>query len=188
MSRIGLFLTWLAAGCSLAGFFLPWIQYAPQNVTSLSEFAVRSLAAEEDRDYWRFVSIPPEERKMLFKQPFSGKSGFSLWKSWRKPAHPLVGADLFSTKKSLNPFWIFAVPSAALLGAAFYTLTRGWGPFVGMICTLGVYLAVRWNIQEALLDRLVSGIHIGLGLWICLYALLALSFCLSIRWVLSFFK
>ncbi len=181
-------MVWLAASCSLVGFFLPWIQYSSKNVSSLSEFAVRSLAAEEDRDYWRFVSIPPEERKVILHQPFSGSSGFSLWKSWRKPAHPFVGADLFSTKKSLNPFWIFSIPAAALLGAVFYTLTTGWGPFVGMASTLGVYLTVRWNIQEALLDRLVSGIHMGLGLWICLYALLALSFCLSIRWALGLFK
>lgn len=188
MNRFALSLVWLIAAFALAAFFLPWIQKGPKDVASLSEYTVRALALEEDRDYWRFLSIPPEERKQLLQHPLSGTSGFSLWKSWKKPAHPLPGATLFSTKKNLNPFWIFAVPAAALLGALFFTLTSGWGPFVGMSATLGVYLLVRWNLQEALIDRLVSGLHIGLGLWIGLYALLALSLCLSIRWVLGFFK
>ncbi len=188
MNRFALSIVWLIASVALAAFFLPWIQKGPKDVPSLSEYTVRALAMEEDRDYWRFVSIPHEERQQLLKHPLSGTSGFSLWKSWKKPAHPLPGAALFSTKKTLNPFWIFAVPAAALLGALFFTLTSGWGPFVGMSATLGVYLTVRWNLQEALIDRLVSGLHIGLGLWIGLYALLALSLCLSIRWVLGFFK
>lgn len=188
MNRFALSVVWLIAGLSLAGFFLPWIQKGPKDVASLSEYTVRSLAMEEERDYWRFVSIPPEERKRLLQEPLKGTSGFTLWKSWRKPVHPLLGGNLFSTKKSLNPFWIFAVPAGALLGAIFFTLTTGWGPFIGIGSTLGIYLTVRWNLQEALIDRLVSGIHIGIGLWIGLYALLALSLCLSVRWALGLFK
>ena len=117
MNRFALSIVWLIASVALAAFFLPWIQKGPKDVPSLSEYTVRALAMEEDRDYWRFVSIPHEERQQLLKHPLSGTSGFSLWKSWKKPAHPLPGAALFSTKKTLNPFWIFAVPAAALLGA-----------------------------------------------------------------------
>jgi hypothetical protein len=188
MNRIGLFIVWLSALLALLGFFLPWVKFISAQSGSLSDFAVRSLVSEEDRDYWRFISIPPEERKQLLKNPLQGTSGFELWKSWRKPAHPLPGADLFSTKRHLNSFWIFAVPASALLGAFFYTMTSGWGPFVGMGATLGTYLCVRWNIQEALLDRLVSGTHMGLGIWISLYALLLLSFCLSVRWAYGLTK
>lgn len=188
MKKIGLWLVWSCAGLVLIGFLMPWIQYFEKNSGPLTDFAVRSLAAEEDRDYWRFVTIPAEERKRLFENPFSGKSGFSLWKSWRLPEDPLPGADLFASKRSLNGFWIFAVPASALLGAFFYTMTRGWGPFVGMVISLGTYLTLRWNLQETFLDRLVSGFQLGWGLWICLYGLLILSFCLSIRWILGLSK
>lgn len=178
MNRSLLTLIWILTVTTLVSFFLPWTKPRIKSGKPLPAEAVQQLTREDEQPwYLSLIALSPEQRAAALNHPLQGHSGWELWVSLREK--PERSSELISPNPSTRAFWIYAVPAAALLGAALVTLVPSFGGIVGALLTLGTYLILRVNLRDAQLERMVSDQTLGIGLWISLYALLALSLLLT---------
>ncbi|MCS7062983.1 MAG: hypothetical protein NZM04_02860 [Methylacidiphilales bacterium] len=195
---ISIFL-WAIVVAFVLSFFLPWMKFDFEEVMPAYERqAFRKRINEEEQRGWveRWIGIREEEKEKAFENPFLGYNALSLINLLRdKP----IGSELrlailrphFPFKEdedkalfilSLPIVGIFAVLIQFIISAKKILL-----PFPFFAC-LVQYTVVRWHLNEHYADRVINDVHIGIGLWITLYALLAVCMILFFKITKEVFK
>lgn len=185
MQRMISWLSWFLACAACIGFFLPWLKdhHAKKNAPAPTR-TVQELARDADLPWHQLAfGIQQDEYQRALDHPWEGASGWMLWKSLRPgssetPRHAEQANFIIGHHSRLvQGYWLYAIPEAALLAAAFLTLWPSGkiSLVLSMFACSGVYTFVRVHMHESYFDRLVSSTDLGLGFWISLYALLALA-------------
>jgi len=174
---------WVLAALTVAAFFLPWVKLetAAFNRVVQRERIAHQLEADAEQPAWvRYLGLRSQDARVALDAPLRGESGFSFVQ-WARPTAPVFDrrralgiAEAFGVKDvRLASLIAYAVPALAVLGAALFTLdlaTRIPLMLVA-VASMGLYVLVRYGLDQSFLDRTVQGVSPGLGLWISLYGL-----------------
>lgn len=188
--RVSVILAWILAGVGVLAFFLPWVRPAVQaRETSPLEVA-NQLASGEDSFFDSWIGLRKDEWRVFWQRPTTGLSGYQIL---------LLGSDEGIQAKQAQE-WLDAVFGdrgglgrlanvlplvILLLTAAFLSprkpLPRLFG--AGGVLLLAFYLWGRWRLDGTYTQRVLAEMEIGYGLWITLYATLALAILAGLRFL-----
>jgi hypothetical protein len=183
----------------ILSFFLPWMKFDFENVMSTYERNLYKQKANiEDTRAWfeQWLLIRPEERKKALEKPFLGYNALALISLLRdKPSGSelrlaILRPHLPFKRDDDKTFFIFSLPLSGLIAVLIIIFSHSRKillPFPFFICTAQYFIA-RWHVEEHYVDRMVYDVHVGLGYWITLYALLSLSLILLFKIMKEIFK
>lgn len=182
----------ILAGCVLGSCFLPWAKFTPSSSRSpqAAVALAKRIAAEEDRS-WNsaWLGMSASELDATWHNPWDGMSAWALAET--DPSHThfkrieqsqVVGQTRTADRLRL----IYLAPGAAIFALLFLAgcHARRWPLLLPLFACGGIYALIRWRLQTSELDRWTAGLEAGIGLWLALYALLALSIVLLLRMLL----
>ncbi len=192
-------IVWVISGALIFSFFLPWMKFDFENVMPNYERNVfKQKVNTEDKGSWveKWLLIRPEERKKAVEKPFLGYNALALVNLLReKPSGSelrlaLLRPHLPFKRDDDKMFFIFSLPLSGLIAVLIIIFSRSRKillPFPFFICT-AQYFVARWHLEEHYAERVIYDVHIGLGYWIVLYALLSLSVILLLKIMKEVFK
>lgn len=183
-------LGWLLALALWIAFFLPWVKFPSR--PAIHSLIVRTLTADSDRTVLeQYFTITPDEWKRAITDAGNGITGYEIPQAYRTSGHArevkvinsshLLGAE----RQADRSLFVWGFPALGLLSALFITsVSRKWALLLPFLAAAGFYGLARYMLNTTYLERLTSGEDIGLGLWLSLYALLALAVVLLLRLLL----
>jgi hypothetical protein len=183
------YLAWLSAGIIVGAFFLPWLGLN-SGEKAVAEVLARKLAESADRSVFeQYFAISDEEKKQALEKPLDGVSGYALVDLLRNgnrtgdPVAKIAASFLGEERVRDRAFLIYVIPVTAILAAAYaFTCRRNrWFLLIPLLVCELLYYAVRENLNDIYFDRIMSQIHVGIGLWLSLYGLLALALVIVVR-------
>jgi ABC-type cobalt transport system substrate-binding protein len=188
LNRLGVVVAILALGA----FFLPWIRHdlSWSGAGNAAAHVASQLTGDAERPWWEdWFSLRPQEIEAAKTRLREGVSGYQLPPLLRgdkiENATARLTAEILLNDERIQDkaILIYVPPLAAALTALFLLVCQGSrGALVLPLLTDGtLYFFMRHKINETYFDRLVAQLHIGWGLWITLYALLALTGILLLR-------
>jgi hypothetical protein len=194
MGKVLSIIGWSCGLVAAVGCFLPWVKLVAleQRPGRAAKAVIAELSEDAERPYWQqMLFLRSEETDYALTRVMEGISGYTLLEDMRRPERKRQHReldDLFLTKTDRLPvrgLLLYAIPASALISACCLALVRRpfWVillPLVGSGC---LYVLMRTRINETYFERLVSGVQIGVGLWLSLYALAVLVFLLLIHLV-----
>ena len=188
LNRLGVVVAILALGA----FFLPWIRHdlSLAGVGAAAAQVASQLTGDAESRWWdEWFGLRPQEIEAAKIRPLEGVRGYQLPPLLRggkieNGAARLAAEILLNDERIRDKaLLIYIPPLAAALTALFLLICQGsrGALTLPLVANGTLYFFMRYKINETYFDRLVVQLQIGIGLWITLYALLALTVILLLR-------
>lgn len=183
-------LGWLLALALWIAFFLPWVKFPTR--PAIHSLIVRTLAADSNRNVFeQYFALTPEEWKRTITDAGNGITGYEIPQAYRTSGHAREVTIINNThllgdeRQADRAIFVWGFPAFGVLSALFITaVSRKWALLLPFFAGAAFYGLARHKLNLTYLDRLASGEDIGIGLWLSLYAVLALVVVLLLRLLL----
>ncbi len=188
-TKPSLIIGWVLAALIMLSFFMPWARFGAEsffgNVLGISHH----LAQDENDFVHGYILMRPGEWHAVLQHPGDGLSGYQLvvlsgQTSLKSKVEQAFVEMLWGGKHSdwAMKFLLLA-PLCAIAGALLITQPKPAPKWLAAVAVIQVvfYGFVRWKLNAAYLDRLVSQVSFNLGFWLCLYGTILMALLLLIR-------
>lgn len=167
----------------VAGFMMPWFLWPEDSSpTDRATAMVERLSAEGDSNWFiDYFGMTRPQLGAATNLIGISVSGYNLplvftREAGAPKAQRLRQAKVLGEYRQQDRAWFaYAVPLLAVLAATFVAFVpQRWALFLPLLGCAFLYTAMRYMLAVGYYDRVAAAVEIGPGLWLSLYALLAL--------------